>query len=89
MLLKKFKGNPILFPNVENSWENLVVCNPAAYVSYMTVVPTSKQIAQNTCNKQIWRDETRDLKGVAWYKNFRVLCLILAALALIEYLVFL
>lgn len=30
MLLKKFKGNPILSPNIENSWENLVVCNPAA-----------------------------------------------------------
>ena len=31
MKLKKFSGNPILSPNPENSWENLVVCNPAAW----------------------------------------------------------
>lgn len=30
MKLKKFEGNPILSPNPENTWENLVVCNPAA-----------------------------------------------------------
>lgn len=31
MKLRKFSGNPILSPNPENSWENLVVCNPAAW----------------------------------------------------------
>ena len=31
MKLKKFAGNPILSPNPLNSWENLVVCNPAAW----------------------------------------------------------
>lgn len=31
MKLKKFEGNPILSPNSENTWESLVVCNPAAY----------------------------------------------------------
>lgn len=30
MLLNKFSGNPILSPNPDQSWENLVVCNPAA-----------------------------------------------------------
>lgn len=30
MKLKKFEGNPILSPNPDNTWENLVVCNPAA-----------------------------------------------------------
>ena len=30
MKLKKFEGNPILSPNPENTWESLVVCNPAA-----------------------------------------------------------
>lgn len=29
MKLTKYKGNPILSPNKDNSWENLVVCNPA------------------------------------------------------------
>lgn len=31
MKLEKFEGNPILKPNPQNSWENLVVCNPGAY----------------------------------------------------------
>lgn len=31
MKLKKFIGNPILAPNPANSWESLVVCNPAAW----------------------------------------------------------
>jgi predicted GH43/DUF377 family glycosyl hydrolase len=31
MKLKKFKGNPILSPNPDNYWENLAVCNPAAW----------------------------------------------------------
>lgn len=28
MYLKKYEGNPILSPNPENQWENLVTCNP-------------------------------------------------------------
>ncbi len=31
MKLKKYEGNPILVPNPENEWENLVVCNPGVY----------------------------------------------------------
>ncbi|PWJ43154.1 glycoside hydrolase family 130 protein [Sediminitomix flava] len=31
MKLKKFEGNPILSPNPNNAWENLVVCNPGAW----------------------------------------------------------
>ncbi len=31
MKLTKFDGNPILSPNPLNSWESLVVCNPAAW----------------------------------------------------------
>src|SRR5450830_67089 len=31
MKLKKFIGNPILSPNPDNSWDSLVVCNPAAW----------------------------------------------------------
>ena len=29
--LKKYEGNPILKPNPKNQWEELVVCNPAAW----------------------------------------------------------
>lgn len=31
MKLLKYAGNPVLSPNPKNSWENLVVCNPAAW----------------------------------------------------------
>lgn len=31
MKLDKYKNNPVLSPNPENEWENLVVCNPAAW----------------------------------------------------------
>lgn len=31
MKLKKYEGNPILRPNMENKWEDLAVCNPAAW----------------------------------------------------------
>lgn len=31
MKLKKYEDNPILSPNPENAWENLTVCNPAAW----------------------------------------------------------
>lgn len=28
MHLKKFENNPIISPNPDNQWENLVTCNP-------------------------------------------------------------
>ena len=31
MKLKKYSGNPILSPNLDNSWESLSVCNPGAW----------------------------------------------------------
>lgn len=31
MRLKKYKNNPILKPNPNNDWENLVVCNPGVW----------------------------------------------------------
>jgi beta-1,2-mannobiose phosphorylase / 1,2-beta-oligomannan phosphorylase len=31
MILKKYKDNPILSPNIENDWESLVVCNPGVW----------------------------------------------------------
>lgn len=35
------------------------------------------------------RRDPKELKGVIWYKNFRVLCLILFILCVLEYLFFL
>jgi predicted GH43/DUF377 family glycosyl hydrolase len=31
MQLKKFQGNPIVFPYEKNEWESLVTCNPGVY----------------------------------------------------------
>lgn len=58
-------------------------------ISYMTPAPLTEQVEKNTWNKAIWNEETRELKGVVWYKNFRVLCIILFGLCVMEYLVFL
>lgn len=32
MKLTKYSGNPVLSPNPDNDWENLVVCNPGVYL---------------------------------------------------------
>ena len=58
-------------------------------VSYVTTPPLEEQVAPNTWNKYLWTEETKELKGVIWYKNFRVLCLILFILCVLEYLFFL
>lgn len=49
----------------------------AVTVSLLTAKPDPIQIRDFTWTKQIWIDESAELKGVVWYKNFRVLSLIL------------
>lgn len=58
-------------------------------VSLNTLQPTTEQILRYTWNKEIWKEESRELIHVKWYKNFRVLCLLLFILCVIEYLLFL
>lgn len=58
-------------------------------VSCVTPPPCEKQVKLNTWNKSLWTEETKELKGVVWYKNFRVLCMILFILCVLEYLYFL
>lgn len=58
-------------------------------VSLCTSLPPAHKVEANTWKIQLWKDETRELKGVVWYKNFRVLCAILALLCLVEYFIFL
>ena len=60
-----------------------------AMVSIFTALPPTDKVEANTWKIQIWKDETKELKGIVWYKNFRVLCAILAVLCLVEYLIFL
>jgi SSS family solute:Na+ symporter len=57
-------------------------------VSYCTAKPSYEKVASNIWTSDIWKDETKALKGVKWYKNFRVLCLILLILCSIEYAIF-
>lgn len=41
-------------------------------VSYLTQPPSEEKVKENTWTVQIWRDETKEMKGVVWYKNYRV-----------------
>jgi SSS family solute:Na+ symporter len=56
-------------------------------VSLAGHVPDPDKVQKNTWTVQVWRDESRELKGVVWYKNFRVLSLllVLACFALYVY----
>ena len=38
-----------------------------------------------TWNKSVWQDDTRELKTVPWYKNFRYISIALIIIALLEY----
>jgi len=46
-------------------------------VSLSTAKPDVLQVKEFTWSKQIWIDESRELQGVPWYKNFRILALLL------------
>lgn len=58
-------------------------------VSLCTSSPKPEQVERYTWNKEIWKEESRELKHIKWYKNFRILCLLLFILCVIEYLLFL
>lgn len=57
-------------------------------VSYSTGQPSPEKVAQNTWALKIWREETEELKGVAWYKNFRVLSALLVIACFLMYLMY-
>lgn len=46
-------------------------------VSLSTHLPDQEKVDKNTWSVKIWKEESEELKGVAWYKNFRVLSLLL------------
>lgn len=58
------------------------------FVSILTPKPNPFQVAQNTWTIKIWHAETEELKGVVWYKNFRVLSLLLVLACLGMYFLF-
>ncbi|GAF01478.1 Na(+)/glucose symporter [Saccharicrinis fermentans DSM 9555 = JCM 21142] len=57
-------------------------------VSLLTVLPDAEKVAQNTWTVKIWHEETAELKGVVWYKNFRVLSVILVVCCFVMYFMF-
>lgn len=57
-------------------------------VSLMTEKPESSKTDDYTWSKKIWDAETEELKGVIWYKNFRVLSLLLVLGCFVMYLLF-
>lgn len=46
-------------------------------VSLSTELPDATKVAENTWTVDVWRQETKELKGVPWYSNFRILSALL------------
>ncbi len=57
-------------------------------VSLLTHLPDQEKVKQNTWTIQIWKQETEDLKNVVWYKNFRVLSVLLVVACFAMYFYF-
>ena len=57
-------------------------------VSLATDKPDEAQVKENTWSTELWRQETEELKGVAWYKNFRVLATLLVIACFAMYITF-
>lgn len=57
-------------------------------ISLMSALPDADKVGQNTWTVSLWREETEALKGVAWYKNFRVLSLLLVLACFVMYFIF-
>lgn len=59
-----------------------------AIVSLLDKKPEEEIVAKYTWQKRLWKEETEELKTIPWYKNFRLISVILIVLALLEYWIF-
>ncbi|MBK3516219.1 sodium:solute symporter [Carboxylicivirga marina] len=57
-------------------------------VSLMSHMPDEDKVKQNTWTLDIWKQETEELKNVVFYKNFRVLSLLLVMACFTMYFIF-
>jgi SSS family solute:Na+ symporter len=57
-------------------------------VSIFSHLPDEQKVKQNTWTLEIWKQETEELKNVVWYKNFRVLSLLLVMACFTMYFIF-
>jgi SSS family solute:Na+ symporter len=48
-------------------------------VSLVTTPPAENKVKAYVWNLQVYKDETRQLAGVPWFKNYRVLAILLLA----------
>lgn len=57
-------------------------------VSLTTAPPPVNKVKENTWTREIWAEETLALKGVVWYKNFRLQALMLVLACFVMYALF-
>ncbi|OWW24673.1 sodium transporter [Zobellia sp. OII3] len=57
-------------------------------VSLLTPRPDQEKVLKNTWTLKIWKEETKALKGVVWYKNHRFLSLLLVMACFFMYFIF-
>jgi SSS family solute:Na+ symporter len=57
-------------------------------VSIFSHLPDEQKVKQNTWTLEIWKQESEELKNVIWYKNFRVLSLLLVMACFTMYFLF-
>ncbi|TLX75610.1 sodium/solute symporter [Labilibacter sediminis] len=57
-------------------------------VSLSSHLPDEQKVKQNTWTVQIWKEESEELKNVVWYKNFRVLSMLLVGACFAMYFIF-
>ena len=56
--------------------------------SLMTEPPDSAKVEELTWSKAFFREETKELKGIIWYKNYRILSVILMLMTLVLVVIF-
>lgn len=55
----------------------VIACVVNVVVSYASAPPPAIKIDEMTWSKRIYTEETAELKGLVWYKNYRILALLL------------
>lgn len=62
---------PILF---------VICCGLNIFISQFSAPPSQEKVQSMTWSKSIYREETEELRGLPWYKNYRYLAVILLIL---------
>ncbi len=57
-------------------------------VSFNTQKPLAEKVDSYTWTKKIWKEESQELQGVIWYKNFRILSILLVLACFVMYFMF-